>query len=1087
MKKSLSLVAVAALGMSGVWAQDAVAETPVAAQTQAAPTTADLQAALNAVEAGKPLGKALASAGLTARSAAADGTTLLMLAGEQLLDKPLFALLLAGANVNATDAEGRTALTRTLQQPKSTEYELRERMESCVNKLLVAGARTDAALHTELLLRHDLSEALGMMLSMKRLGMNDTDAAGRTLLMRALEQSARETALMLLSRKQVDCSLRDAEGRMALHYAMAAQSDGVWGYFFSFSHTERLMGPDAEWVNAQDAAGRTPLLVLVEKLAQAGKEHDDDTEKAVRQLIRSGADATLADAAGRSPLSVAKEAKLEQLCRYMTAIASPEQRQWETCAACLRAGDAEGLKRLLEGGADVAAKNADGCTLLQYLLIAGMDEDYAWNLDFELERSCRIKFEALRPESNLQLSAESLQSCLEVLLAAGADVNAAGDTLPTPVMLALGCKDAAVLRRLIEAGADVNACPPSCGFTALALFGNCLSYFAYNQPQWAEMMQLLLDAGADVNAKGETSGSVPLVALTRGARAGSGAESAVLLMLEKMLEKQPTQETLNNAFWACYRCSPAVLKRLVEAGCDINARSESGRSLLHYCAEYENPQNVRWLLAHGADVNMRDNEGETPWHVTLSLVGGSEAEAVLHALVQGGADVLAVNDKGETGLDLVSDESLYDGAASKACAEYVRKVTAEAREAAGLPAEESLFELTARGANKTLLRRLAAGGVDVNARDEQGRTPLMLAVCSGGSEPLKEDTEICKNCGRAHGSDRAHRRADMAAMLLAAGADADATDAAGKTAADMAAASGEQPGSDVLKYLNAPAARTDAAVNAQLTECMVCLCKGDMEGWQQKLQGVQVNAPLRNGTSLLEVALRMAACDEDGDYEYGLHDIPALTFLRKRDKEKNAAAIRSNGIAALRSLLAAGADPNARDIDGDLVVGLVLEDLPIEALSLLSEAGLDPHLTDADGTPLIVSAYGNKPVLEQLLAQSPTPSELTELLVEGLLRYDEENIPLAERLLAMGADVNGMTVDGKTPLTAAARRGHEKAVAFLLEHGADAAMPDKEGKTPADWAREELEEETRESERGIVRDILNRAALERILHLLGAE
>ena len=50
---------------------------------------------------------------------------------------------------------------------------------------------------------------------------------------------------------------------------------------------------------------------------------------------------------------------------------------------------------------------------------------------------------------------------------------------------------------------------------------------------------------------------------------------------------------------------------------------------------------------------------------------------------------------------------------------------------------------------------------------------------------------------------------------------------------------------------------------------------------------------------------------------------------------------------------------------------------------------------------------------------------------------------------------NVQSSEGFTPLHIAAIWGRREALNLLLEHGADATIPDADGKTALDWAREE--------------------------------
>jgi len=62
-------------------------------------------------------------------------------------------------------------------------------------------------------------------------------------------------------------------------------------------------------------------------------------------------------------------------------------------------------------------------------------------------------------------------------------------------------------------------------------------------------------------------------------------------------------------------------------------------------------------------------------------------------------------------------------------------------------------------------------------------------------------------------------------------------------------------------------------------------------------------------------------------------------------------------------------------------------------------------------------------------------------------------------LLKFKGNPNVQSSEGFTPLHIAAIWGRREAVNLLLTHGADATIPDNDGKTALDWAREEAQDE----------------------------
>ena len=81
-----------------------------------------------------------------------------------------------------------------------------------------------------------------------------------------------------------------------------------------------------------------------------------------------------------------------------------------------------------------------------------------------------------------------------------------------------------------------------------------------------------------------------------------------------------------------------AVKALIEAGADVNAKDDEGKTALIYAAIYNHtPEVAKALVEAGAEINAKDNEGRT----ALSWAACNHNPQVLKALVEAGADVNA--------------------------------------------------------------------------------------------------------------------------------------------------------------------------------------------------------------------------------------------------------------------------------------------------------------------------------------------------------------------------------------------------------------------------------------------------------------
>ena len=248
-------------------------------------------------------------------------------------------------------------------------------------------------------------------------------------------------------------------------------------------------------------------------------------------------------------------------------------------------------------------------------------------------------------------------AAVRVLIEAGADVDARNDAGFTPLMVAAEKKvDTGIVSGLIKAGADVDVRNDRGATALMAAAGN----------ENAAAVRTLIEAGADVDA-----------------RSNSGTTA-----LHHAARKNDTD----------------IVAALIEAGADVDARNDAGYTALDYAAARGDAADVRALLQAAANESRNDladvlqrygadsvdwrrkTDGATPLH----LAALSRDTAAIRTLIEAGADVNAVNGQGKTPLNLL----------------------------AVFPAKE----------NAAVVPVLIEAGADVNARDEGGNTPLHLAV-----------------------------------------------------------------------------------------------------------------------------------------------------------------------------------------------------------------------------------------------------------------------------------------------------------------------------------------------------------------------
>ena len=186
-----------------------------------------------------------------------------------------------------------------------------------------------------------------------------------------------------------------------------------------------------------------------------------------------------------------------------------------------------------------------------------------------------------------------------------------------------------------------------------------------------------------------------------------------------------------------------VLHSLLKHGADVDARGISGMSALQLASINRLPHVVHCLLDHGADPSFRDDDS---WRLTpVSLAAKCGNAETVEVFLGRGADANFRDDDGRTLIhnacsnvfkgDSVVPFLLQRGADPNARDNNRRTPLHQI----SLPPKYSLEVLVRLQIATTLL----AHGADVDAEDEEGSTPLKLALASGQEELAQLLSEYC--------------------------------------------------------------------------------------------------------------------------------------------------------------------------------------------------------------------------------------------------------------------------------------------------------------------------------------------------------
>ena len=427
-------------------------------------------------------------------------------------------------------------------------------------------------------------------------------------------------------------------------------------------------------------------------------------------------------------------------------------------------------------------------------------------------------------------------------------------------------------------------------------------------------------------------------------------------------------------------------KVLLAAGAEVNARSKGGATILHQVVAFGNVETIKMLLNAGAEVNaiIHWTNRDTPLHYAVQF-SDNKAEVAL-ILIAAGADIEAENRWGQT-LDL------------------------------SFLGEEDLAKALAKGKAK----RDASVNAKRNAKqiyldcldDWQSSDFFKNATRADVQHCLEAGAPLGKYSLRGSGSVTAlsqavdYQNVEAVRALIAAGADPNASDGHYSTPLHLAARNGNV---DVAKVLLEAGAHVWEVGGRDLKLPLQQALEFDNHEVFMLLLDVQVKAMLgKDGFDITANAVRGAVAEGDlnavirlikASYKgYGTNSL-ALNYISSIE--------RQGALGAVRALIAAGADPNARNNDEETPLHGATWAGNIDVIEALLDAGADVNASQPNwGTPLHYA-----------------------------IQFSEIKTEVVLILIAAGADIEAENEIGQTPLMLAKQlNAPTEIIKILLEAG----------------------------------------------------
>jgi len=404
-------------------------------------------------------------------------------------------------------------------------------------------------------------------------------------------------------------------------------------------------------VNASEADGSTAL---------AWAAYRDDAE-AVDLLIRAGANVNAANSYGVTPLSLACTNRNSLIVeKLLTAGANPNAAQstGETpLMTCAGTGTVDAVNLIINHKGDVNVRETEKAQTPLMWAAAGKHADVVRVL---IKNGADVNARTRDGFTPLMFAAQQgdLES-VRVLLESGADLNAVAPKYGSALTVASASRNERVALFLLDKGADPNVAD-SLGITPLhysiargiADITNIAPTAAFDLSYRVRPSNMTRLAKALIAKKANPNAQIKKIIVTFGttvALNGIGAPSMIdatpfflaalsadVDLMRALLEAgaDPSIKAQKNttallaaagAVFDAYRSEEEkskaleAVKLLVELGVDVNERNTAGQAPIHAAAFTGATAMVQFLADHGANVNVKARNGETPWSMASGV------------------------------------------------------------------------------------------------------------------------------------------------------------------------------------------------------------------------------------------------------------------------------------------------------------------------------------------------------------------------------------------------------------------------------------------------------------------------------------
>ncbi|XP_066583004.1 ankyrin repeat and death domain-containing protein 1A-like [Prorops nasuta] len=325
-----------------------------------------------------------------------------------------------------------------------------------------------------------------------------------------------------------------------------------------------------------------------------------------------------------------------------------------------------------------------------------------------------------------------------------------------------------------------------------------------------------------------------------------------------------------------------------------------------------------------------------------------------------------------------------------------------------------------------VVRKVLEETVDVDSRNNYGRTPIHWAASKGNTEIIK--------------------------MLIQAKCDIEAKDKFEMRPLHMAAWYGHR---DAVKMLINAGANIAAVTKKQYT-LLMCAARGSNVNHMNVVEYLAETVESLNGEATDctgATALHHAAITGHPAIITALSNILRID-LNARDKKGQTPmhyACEKGHLEAVEALIGLGADMDAQDNEGNTPLHVATRTRNTTVAQLLLKAEANMELTDdMEYTPLhVAAAQGCKRILESMIQHGAALNKQCKSGNTPLhLACQNNDVDTVEMLIKKDVDLNCLNLRLQSPMHIAAEMGHKEICELLLAAGANIEQREQNNRTP---------------------------------------